>query len=117
MFKLIMLAIGAMFLYSAGKAASAEFILTCAWDLGGKFELKINDNGVIKNGRTVSDQVSISETQVTWREASPTGFDYEYNVNRQSGLLVATSFSKAYNRKVENKALCVKAGGGSEAGF
>jgi hypothetical protein len=117
MFKLIMLAIAAMFLYSSGKAASAEIILTCAWDLGGKFELKISDNGVIRNGHAVSDQVSISESQITWHEASPSGLDYEYNIDRQSGLLVASSFSKMYNRKVENKAVCVKAGGSSEAGF
>ena len=115
MFKLIMLAIAAMFLYSAGNAAGAELILTCVWDRGSQFELKINDNGVIRNGHTVSDQVSISESQVIWHEASPAGLDYEYNVNRQSGLLVASSFM--YNRKVENKALCVKAGGGSDPGF
>jgi hypothetical protein len=115
MFKLIMLAIAAMFLYSAGNAAGAELILTCVWDRGSQFELKINDNGVIRNGHTVSDHVSISESQVIWHEASPAGLDYEYNVNRQSGLLVASSFM--YNRKVENKALCVKAGGGSDPGF
>ena len=117
MFKLIMLAIAAMFLYSAGNAAGAEFILTCVWDRGSKFELKISDTGVIRNGHTVSDQVSISESEVIWREASPAGLDYEYNVNRQSGLLVAGSFSKTYNRKVENKAVCVKAGDSSEPGF
>jgi hypothetical protein len=117
MFKIIMLAIAAMFLYSAGNAAGAEFILTCAWDRGSKFELKIGDNGVIRNGHIVSYQVSINESQVIWHEASPSGLDYEYNVNRQSGLLVANSFSKMYNRKVENRALCVKAGASSEPGF
>ena len=117
MFRLVMPAIAAMLLYSAGKAAGAEFILTCAWDLGSKFELKINEKGVTRNGRAVSDQVSISESEITWHEPSPFGYDYEYNLNRHSGVLVASTFSKAYNRKVENKAVCVKTGGSSEPGF
>lgn len=117
MFKLIMLAIAPMFLYSAGKAAGAEFILTCAWGLGSKFDLRIDDNGVNKNGNKITDQVSISEDQIIWRDNSVSGYDYEYNLNRHSGVLVASSFSKTYNRKVENRALCVKAGGSSEPGF
>jgi hypothetical protein len=117
MFKLIMPAIAAIFLYSAANAAATELALTCAWDLGGKFELKINEQGVTKNGHAVTNQVSISEAEIIWHETAPSGHDYEYNVERRSGVLVASTFSKSYNRKVENKAVCVKAGGSSEAGF
>jgi hypothetical protein len=117
MFKLIIPAIAAMLLHSAANAAPAEFALTCAWDLGGKFELKINERGVTKNGRAVSEKVSISETQVSWHEASPSGSDYEYSIDRSNGVLVASTFNKSYNRKVQNKAICVKAGAGYEPGF
>ncbi len=117
MYKLIMPAIAATLLFSAAKAAAAEFILTCAWDLGSKFDLKINDKGVSRNGRAASDQVSISEGQISWHEVSSAGFDYDYSVDRHTGVLVANTFSKTYNRKVENKAICVKASGGDEMGF
>ena len=117
MYKFIMAAIAATLLYSAARAAAAEFILTCAWDLGAKFELKISDKGVIKNGHAAADQVSIDEDRITWHESSSAGFDYDYSVDRHSGILVASTFSKTYNRKVENKAICVKAGGGTGIGF
>ncbi len=117
MFKLIMPAIAAMLIYSATNAAATELVLTCAWDLGGKFELKINEQGVTKNGHAVTSQVSISETEIVWHETAPSGHDYEYNVDRHSGVLAASTFSTTYNRKVVNKAVCVKAGGSSEAGF
>ena len=68
MYKFIMPAIAATLLYSAGRAAGAEFTLTCAWDLGSKFELKISDKRVLKNGHTVTEQVSINEDQISWHE-------------------------------------------------
>jgi hypothetical protein len=117
MFKLIVAAIAAMLSHSAANAAPAEFALTCAWDLGGKFVLKISEQAVTKNGRAVSEKVSISETQISWHEISPSGSDYEYSIDRSNGVLVASTFNKSYNRKVENKAICVKAGAGSEPGF
>ncbi len=117
MYKLIMPAIAATLLLLAGRAAGAEFTLTCAWDLGSKFEIKISDKTVIKNGRTVTDQAVANEEQISWHETSSAGFDYDYSINRHSGVLIASTFSKTYSRKVENKAICVKAGGGSEPGF
>jgi hypothetical protein len=117
MHKPIMPAIAPMLLFSAGSAAGAEFSLTCAWELGSKFELKISDNGATKNGRAASDQVSISESQITWHEVSLTGADYEYGANRHTGVSIASTFSNTYNRKVENKAICVKSGGSEEKGF
>ncbi len=117
MYKLIMPAIAVTLLFSAAKATAAEFVLTCAWDLGSKFQLTINEKGVSKNGHTITDQVSINEDQISWHEAGVTGYDYDYSIDRHSGVLVASTFSKAYNRKVENKAICVKAGGSEQPGF
>jgi hypothetical protein len=117
MHKLIMPAIAATLLFSAVQAAAAEFALICAWELGSKFELKIDDKGVIKNGHPAADLVSISEDAIKWHETSSVGYDYDYSVDRHTGVLIAATFSKTYNRKVENKAICVKAGGGEEPGF
>ena len=111
MYKLIIAAIAGTLFYSAGSAAGAEFTLTCAWERGGKFELKITNDGVLKNGHTVSAQVSISDSQITWHEYSSAGYDYDYSVDPQTGILTASTFSKMYSRKVEDKAICVKAGG------
>ena len=110
MYKLILPAFAAMLLFSAGRAAGAEFTLTCAWERGGKFELKISNSRVFKNGHTVSDQVSISDSQITWHETSLAGFDYDYSMDRQSGILIATTFSKMYSRKVEDKAYMCEGG-------
>jgi hypothetical protein len=117
MYKFIMPVIAAALLLSAVRVKAAEFALTCAWDLGSKFQLTINEKGVTKNGRAASDQVTINEDQMSWHEAGVTGYDYDYTIDRHSGVLVASTFSKAYNRKVENKAICVKAGGSEQPGF
>ena len=117
MFKLFMPVIAVMLLYPAAKAATTEFLLTCAWDRGGQFNLKINEQGVIKNGHKVTDKVSISDDQISWHETASSGYEYEYKVSRRSGVLSATTFSKMHNRKIENKAVCVKASGSSGAGF
>jgi hypothetical protein len=117
MHKLIRPAIAAALTFSAGKAAGEEFSLTCAWDLGSKFQLTINEKGVAKNGKPMAEQVTISEEQVAWHQAGVSGYDYDYTIDRHSGVLVASSFSKTYNRKVENKAICVKAEGSEQPGF
>jgi hypothetical protein len=117
MFKLFISVIAVMLLYPAARATATEWVLTCAWERGGKFDLKINEQGVTKNGRVVTDDVSISEDRIVWHETAPSGHDYEYNLNRHSGVLVASTFSGSYNRKVENKAVCVKTSGSSGAGF
>jgi hypothetical protein len=117
MYKFTLPVIAAVLLISPARAEDKEFVLTCAWDLGSKFQLTINEKGVAKNGRTMSEHVTIDEDQVAWHEAGVAGYDYDYTINRHSGVLVASSFSKTYNRKVENKAICVKAGGSEQPGF
>ena len=53
----------------------------------------------------------MSDSQITWHEYSSAGYDYDYSMDPQSGILTATTFSKMYSRKVEDKAICVKAAG------
>ena len=117
MHKVILSAIVAMLFFSAGRAAGEETYLFCAWERGATFELKISDSGVIKNGRAVSDKVSTSGDLIRWHETPIPGTDYEYNVDRHTGVLIASGFSNMSNRKVENKALCVKLGGGAGTEF
>lgn len=117
MYKVILPAFAAMLLFSAGRAAGAEFDLTCVWERGAKFEIKISDNGVIKNGHKASNQVSISESLISWHETPISGVDYEYNVDRHTGILIATAFSRLYNHKVEDRGLCMTAGGAPGDGF
>jgi hypothetical protein len=117
MYKSIVPLIAAALLFSTAGAMAEEFALTCAWDLGSKFLLTITENGVSKNGRASASPVTINEDQVSWHEAGVTGYDYDYTIDRHSGVLTATTFSKAYNRKVENKAICVKTAGSEQPGF
>ena len=110
-------AIAAALLLPAASAAAEEFDLTCAWDLGARFQLKISEKGVAKNGRPLAEQVKISEEEVAWHESGMTGAEYDITISRRSGVMVATTFNKSYNRKVENKAICVKSEGSEQPGF
>ncbi len=114
--KLVLPAIAAIFAFASVGAAGEELLLTCVWDRGGQFDLRIG-NGVIKNGHKISDAVSIGDHSITWHEVSPTATDYEYNVDRGTGVFVASTFSKMFDRKVENRGLCVKAGSTPKLGF
>ncbi len=114
--KLVLPAIAAMFAFASVGTAGEELLLTCVWDRGGQFDLRIG-NGVIKNGHKVSDAVSISDYSITWHEASPIATDYVYNVDRGNGVFIASTFSKLFDRKVESKGLCVKAGSTLKLGF
>lgn len=113
MYRVNLLAAVAMCLFSAGRAASEEFVLTCSWERGATFKLKISGSSVIKNGRNATGQVSTSEDLISWHDTPLPGIDYEYNLDRHTGILVATAFSKLYNRKLTDKALCVKVGDGT----
>jgi hypothetical protein len=117
MYKFIRPAIAAALSFLAARATAEEFALTCAWDLGSKFQLTISEKGVAKNGKAMAEQVTINEEQVAWHQAAVSGYDYDYTIDRHSGVLVASSFSKSYNRKVENKAICVKTEGSEQPGF
>ncbi len=85
MHKPLLPAIGIAFAISAGQAGAEEILFTCAWDRGGKFDLQINDRGVVRNGHKASDEVTINEQNITWHEVSLSTTEYEYNVNRRTG--------------------------------
>jgi len=73
----------------------------------GKFDLRIG-NGVSRNGQKIADVFSISDRFVTWHEVSPTATDCEYSADRRTGVLIASTFSKLFDRKVENRGSCIK---------
>ncbi len=114
--KLVLPAIAALFAFASGGAAGEELLLTCVWDRGGQFDLRIGSSA-IRNGHTVSKAVGMSDYAIAWHEVSPAATDYEYNLDRRTGVFIASTFSKLFNRKVENRGLCVKAGSPAEVGF
>ncbi|MGO8777570.1 MAG: hypothetical protein ACLQKK_01420 [Rhodomicrobium sp.] len=114
--KLASLATAALFASASGRAAGEELLLTWVWDRGGQFYLQIG-SGVIRNGHTVSKAVSMSGYAIAWHETSPAATDYEYNIDRRTGVFIASTFSKLFDRTVENRGLCVKAGSSAEVGF
>jgi hypothetical protein len=105
--KLIAPAMAAAFVFSAGGAAGEELLLTCVWDRGGIFELRIG-GGVIRNGQKITDAVTVTDGSISWSEASPVATAYEFSINRRNGVLIASAFSKLYDRKIENRGLCAK---------